>query len=419
MTTATPDIATKVRIKIPAAFRFLLDPPRGTVRYRGAYSGRGAAKSWSFARCLLLHGVQEPLRILCVREYQSSIRDSVHRLLADQIEAMELSGFYEVQKTAITGLNGTEFLFKGLRHDIKEIKSTEGIDLCWVEEAEAVSDASWDVLIPTVRRPRSEIWVSFNPALATDPTYQRFVDSTSRRFMATPDRAIIRRVDYRTNPWLPAELRAEAEELRRRDPEAYATIWGGEPWTRSDTQVLAGKYIVAEFTPQAGWQGPYFGADWGFARDPTQLVRMWTGDSRLWIEYETGGVQLDMDETARRFREIPGASEYVIRGDAARPETIHEMVRRGFRVEAAPKWEGSVKDGIAHLRSYESIVIHPRCPRAIQDARLWRYKTDPRTGDVLPKLHEGNDHTWDAVRYGLAPIIRRAGGIGSARVQLG
>lgn len=387
-------------VEIPEACGFLFDPPMGTMRYRVAYGGRGSAKSWSFARALLIHGGERPIRILCVREYQSSIRDSVHRLLSDQIAAMELSSFYQVQKAEILGLNGTEFLFKGLRRDTAEIKSTEGIDLCWVEEAEAVSSTSWEVLIPTIRKPASEIWVTFNPAMPTDPTYRRFIE-------APPARAIVRRVRFTDNPWLPTVLREEQEELLRRDPEAHANVWGGEPWTRSDAQVLAGKYQIDEFTPLPTWQGPYYGADWGFAQDPSVLVRVWIADRRLWVEYEAGARRLDMDETAAEFRLVPGATEYAVRADSARPETINEMNRRGFRMEPVEKWEGSVKDGISHLRSYESIVIHPRCTGAIQEARLWRYKTDPRTGDVLPKLHEGNEHRWDAVRYALAPLIRR------------
>ncbi|HEX6927601.1 MAG TPA: PBSX family phage terminase large subunit, partial [Longimicrobiaceae bacterium] len=239
-------MATTVDVEIPEAFAFLFDPPLGVVRYRVSYGGRGSAKSWQFARALLIHGARRPLRILCAREFQTSIKDSVHRLLADQIDRLGLGAFYEVQQSAILGANGTEFLFKGLRRNIQEIKSTEGIDVCWVEEAEAVSDESWRVLIPTVRKEGSEIWVSFNPALETDPTYQRFV-------VQPPARAIVRRVGYADNPWLPQVLRDEAEELRHRDPEAYAHVWGGEPWRRSDAEVLAGKWIVEEFEPEPHW----------------------------------------------------------------------------------------------------------------------------------------------------------------------
>lgn len=389
----------EVEVDFPAAFSFLNDPPLGAVRYRVSYGGRGSAKSWQFARALLLRGVEQPLRILCTREFQASIRDSVHRLLADQIDTLGLGGFYNVEQRAITGRNGTEFLFKGLRHDIKQIKSTEAVDICWVEEAEATSDESWRVLIPTIRKPKSEIWVSFNPALETDPTYKRFIADP-------PSRSLIRRVSWKDNPWLPEVLKHEKDELFRKDPEAYVHVWEGEPWTRSDSQVLADKWVVEEFKPRELWDGPYFGADFGFARDPAVLVKLWIGDSKLWVEYDEHGVQLDMDDLERSWRRVPDAGEYTIRADSARPETINEMRKRGLKCEAAPKWDGSVKDGIEHLRSYEQIVIHPRCKLAITEARLWRYKTDPRTGDVIPKLEDSHDHTWDAARYGLSPMIR-------------
>lgn len=391
---------TTLNLKTPEAFGFLHDPPLGQMRYRVSYGGRGSAKSWQFARALLIHGLSAPLRILCAREYQTSIRDSVHRVLADQIEMLGLSAFYTVQEASITGANGTEFLFKGLRRDTAQIKSTEGIDLAWVEEAEAVSDASWRTLIPTIRKEGSEIWVTFNPALADDPTYQRFV-------LKPPERALVRKVSYQDNPWFPAVLREEAEALRRNDPEAYAHVWGGEPWARSDAQVLAGKWEVAEFAPDPAWGDPLFGADWGFASDPTVLVKCWVRDRRLWIEYDAGQPQLDTDGIVRTFDTVPDSRRYVIRGDSARPETIAELSKRGFRLIAAPKWAGSVEDGIQHLRSYDRIIIHPRCKRTVEEARLWRYKTDARTDDVLPKLVDAHNHVWDAVRYALAPLIKK------------
>lgn len=398
-------------VEIPEAFGFLLDPELGGTRYRVAYGGRGSAKSWQFARALLLLGAQRTLRILCAREYQASIKDSVHQLLTDQIERMGLAGFYDVQQSGIFGSNGTQFLFKGLRRDVAEIKSTEGVDICWVEEAEAVSEMSWRVLTPTIRKPDSEIWISFNPALATDPTYKLFI-------LDPPKRSIVRQVGYRDNPWLPEVLAEEAAELYRKDPEAYAHVWGGEPWQRSDAEVLAGKWVVDEFEAKKFWNGPYFGADWGFAKDPTTLVKCWISDSRLYIEYETGGIQWDNDEIKRRFIEVPGAEAHTIRADNARPETINEMNRRGLKVQGAAKWSGSVEDGIAHLRSYEQIVIHPRCKETIREARLWRYKTDTKSGDVLPKLAAGNEHRWDAVRYALAPMIKSRGTI-AAGASLG
>lgn len=397
-------MTTVLAPELPQLFGCLFEPSRGGARYRVFYGGRGSAKSWSIARALLIHGCQAPLRILCTREYQSSIADSVHKLLEDQISAIGLEGFYEVKQNSILGQNGTEFLFKGLRRNIREIKSTEGIDLCWVEEAEAVSQESWQILSPTIRKEHSEIWVSFNPALEGDPTYQKFI-------VKPPENAIVTKAGYTDNPWCPQVLIDEAEELKRRDPEAYEHIWGGLPWTRSDAQVLGGRYIVDEFAPKDSWNGPYFGADWGFAQDPTVLVKLWVADSRLYLEYETAGKQWGFDHTAKQFKAIPGAASHVIRADAARPETINDMRQRSLNCVAAPKWAGSVEDGVEHLRSYETIVIHPRCKLAQEQARLWSYKTDPRTGDVLPKLKDGNDDVWDATRYALAPLIQKGRGV--------
>ena len=394
-----PPMGERLRAEIPEKLRFLFDPPLGGLRYRVAYGGRGSAKSWSFARALLIHGARQPLRIGCFREYQASIRDSVHQLLADQAAMIGLDGFYQIQQSAITGANGTQFLFSGLKRDPHKLKSLERINIAWVEEAEAVSEESWSVLIPTIRAEGSEIWVSFNPAQADDPTWQRFVEDP-------PPRSVVEKIGYLDNPWLPDVLREEAEILRRRDPEAYAYIWGGEPWKRSDAEVLAGRWRVDEFTPSDEWHGPYFGADWGFAKDPSVLIRCWVADSRLWVDYDERGVGWNMDQLALHFARVPGAEKHLIRGDAARPETINELRRRGFRVEAAPKWPGSVEEGVEYLRGFEEIVIHPRCKGLIPEARLWRYKVDARTGDVLPKLVDGNDHGWDATRYALAPLIK-------------
>jgi phage terminase large subunit len=389
------------RAKVQAAevLGFFFEP-LGKYRWRVAYGGRGGVKSWTIARALLLHGASKKLRILCAREWQSSIADSVHRLLSDQVDQLGLQGFYEVQKAAIIGANGTRFIFKGIRRDIGEIKSTEGIDICWVEEAEAVSKNSWLVLAPTIRKKGSEIWVSFNPALESDATYEKFVTQK-------PARSIVRKTGWEDNPWLPAELAEEERELRRLDPEAHANVWGGEPWTRSDAQVFGDKWQEEEFEPGPDWGTPLFGGDWGFSQDPSSFLKLWVFARRLWIEYQEGGVKLSMDETARRIERLPGAKEAVIRADSARPETINEMVLRKLHVIGAPKWDGSVKDGIEHIRSYERIIIHPRCRLALQEARLYRYKTDPRTGDILPALVDKHNHTWDAVRYALAPLIRR------------
>lgn len=192
-------------------------------RYYVAYGGRGSAKSWTFARALLVQGLYDPLRILCAREVMRTIADSVHRLLVDQIAALGLQDWYTVTDTSIVGVNGTEFLFCGLRAlDAAKIKSYEGIDIVWCEEAQAISKRSWEILIPTIRAEASEIWVSFNPELDTDDTYDRFV-------VHPPENSWVVRVTWRDNPWFPPVLEAERLSLQKRDPAEYDHVWEGKP----------------------------------------------------------------------------------------------------------------------------------------------------------------------------------------------
>jgi phage terminase large subunit len=206
-----------VNAEFPAKLQFLFKPKR----YKIAYGGRGGTKSWGFARALLILGAQRPLRILCARETQKSIADSVYKLLCDQIEALQLQYFYSITKTNIVGANGTEFTFAGIRQSsVGDIKSYEGCDICWVEEAQIVSKHSWEILIPTIRKDGSEIWVSFNPDLESDETYKRFV-------LSPPKEADVVKVNWRDNPWFPEVLRKEMEELRSKSPEDCDHVYEG------------------------------------------------------------------------------------------------------------------------------------------------------------------------------------------------
>lgn len=206
----------QVKAEFPPKFQGLFVPKR----YKVYYGGRGGAKSWAIARALLIRGVQEPLRVLCVRELQNSIAESVHKLLSDQIAALGLGAYYDVQKAVILGPNGTSFSFEGIKNNVQKIKSYEGVDVCWVEEAALVTKNSWDVLVPTIRKPGSEIWVSFNPELEEDPTYQMFV-------VRRPTNAIVQKVTWRDNPWFPAELKQEMEDCKNASYDDYLWIWEG------------------------------------------------------------------------------------------------------------------------------------------------------------------------------------------------
>lgn len=391
-------------ILAPPAFDFLLGPGR----YKVAYGGRGSAKSWSVARILLGLAATGPLRILCAREYQSSIADSVHRLLVDQIYALGLTDQYNITQHEIVSRCGSLFIFRGLHLNPRSIKSLEGIDICWVEEADTFTNESWDNLIPTIRKPESQIWVTFNPRLEEDPTYQRFIK-------APPPDALVREVNWRDNPYFPAELASERDHLARVDPEAHAHIWEGKCQVHGEAQIFRGKWYIEAFEPNPqirsgplAWHGPYFGADWGFAQDPTALVKCWVHQASLYIEAEAYAIGCDIDKTPELFSRIVGSEREVIRADNARPETISYMQKNGYRrVQPCEKWKGSVEDGIAHIRSYDRIVIHPDCTHAAQEMRLYSYKVDRLSGNVMADVEDRHNHIIDALRYACEPLIKR------------
>ena len=370
-------------------------------RYKVLKGGRGGGKSHSIAKMILVRMMAEKMVVLCTREFQTSIKDSVHRLLSRQIEQMGLGQYFEIQKaTIICTKTGSEAIFAGLADKtVDSIKSLEGAKICWVEEAQTVSDRSWQLLIPTIRVPDSEIWISFNPDEETDPTYQRFI-------VNAPPNCATATLNWNDNPWLPDVLREEKDYLYSVDPDTAAHVWGGACRKASDAQILRGRYRVQEFTPKPGlWDGPYQGIDFGFAQDLGTFVRCWIWEGDLYIEYESAGLEIDTDLLPSYWDDIPGARDFIARADCSRPETISQVRRLGYhRVTGCYKWTGCEKDGIDHLRSYKAIIIHPRCVEAAKEARLWSWKKN-KGGDILPETTGKFDNTWAAVRYALEPII--------------
>ncbi|CAB3909146.1 hypothetical protein LMG26842_05772 [Achromobacter dolens] len=392
-----------VNVTFPPKFAPFFKPKR----YKVAHGGRGSGKSWSVARALVLMAASKPIRVLCTREVQNTIRDSVHKLLKDQIESLGLDSWFTVTEKSIRSSVGAEFIFKGLKFDVQGIKSTEGIDICWVEEAQTVSATSWEVLVPTIRGEGSEIWVTFNPDNEDDPTYQRFVANP-------PENAIVVQMNYMDNPYLPDVLREEMEYLKRIDYEAYLHVWEGMPRTISDAIIFSGRYRVEAFPDDLYKTARrlFYGADFGFAQDPSTLIRSFIKDKKLYIEYEAWGVGVEIDELAQLYDSLPDSRNWPIKADSARPETISYMRRQGFSIAAADKWPGSVEDGIAHLKGFEEIIIHPRCRKTIEEARLYSYKVDRQTNEVLPIIVDKHNHCWDAIRYSLDGYIQSRGGLG-------
>ncbi len=223
-----------MKVQIAEAFQDLFKPKR----YKVYYGGRGGAKSWGFAQAALIIAAQKKTRILCTREFQGSIMDSVHKLLTDTIERLGMNGFYDIQKSIIRGQNGSEIIFEGLKNNVTKIKSMEGVDICWCEEAESITDYSWDVLIPTIRKPGSEIWVSFNPKDELDATYQRFV-------LDPPSNSVVKRVGWQDNPWFPKELMDEMVECKKKNHKKWLHIWEGEPNSDYEDSIIQPEWVDA------------------------------------------------------------------------------------------------------------------------------------------------------------------------------
>lgn len=402
-----------MEVEIPEAFTFLWDETADDglpVRYRAAHGGRGSAKSHSFASGLTLKGVERPLRIGCYREIQKSIRDSVKRLLDDKIAAdPALRGFYSSTDSEIRGANGTLFIFGGLRSNPDAVKSTEGLDIAWVAEANRVSQRSWDMLIPTVRKPGSEIWAEWNPESPKDP-----VDKLFRGEDGAPPGSIVRQVNYIDNPWFPEVLRAELEWDRKRDIDKYLWKWEGHYQKNAEARVFKNWRIDTFEAPNDAVFR--FGADWGFSVDPTTLVRCWIEGRTLYIDYEAYLVGCEIDNTPALFDSVPGSRRYLITADSARPETVSYMTRQGFRIVPAIKGAGSLEDGVEFLKSYD-IVVHERCRHLIEELTSYSYKVDELTGVVLPVLADKDNHVIDAIRYALEGA-RRAADAKPRRVQI-
>lgn len=392
--------AIALELPTPAWAEPLLEP----ARFKGAKGGRGSGKSHFFADAAVERMVTDPdHRFVCIREVQRSLRYSAKSLIEHKIGEHGVSEHFEVLKTEIRRVGGSGvMIFEGMQdHTADSIKSLEGFGTAWVEEAQNLSRRSLELLLPTIRLEDSELWFSWNPEQADDPVDELLVANR-------PANAIVTHVTYRDNPFCPKVLRDEAERMRRVDPDAYAHIWLGEYNTKSDAQILSGKWVVDEFEPAADWTGPYHGADFGFAQDPTTLVRCYVHGRTLYVSHEAYKVGLELDDTAAAWaKAVPGAADYVVRADSARPESISYLKRHGVpKITGVEKWKGSVEDGIAYLRQFERIVIHPRCTHAADEARHYSYKVDPRTGDVLPDIVDRHNHIWDAVRYALAPLIQ-------------
>lgn len=377
-----------LRIETPRWAVPLLQP----ARYLGAYGGRGSGKSHFFGELLIERSATEKLDAVCIREVQKSLDQSVKKLLEGKIEKLNAGYYFEVQDAKILSKLGGRIIFQGMQnHTADSIKSLEGYDVAWIEEAQSLSQHSLDLLRPTMRKEGSQIWASWNPRNATDP-----IDALLRGASPPPDARVVQ-VNYTDNPWLPEELIAEIEYDKKRDPDKFAHIWLGGYVSMSSARVFR-NWTVEEFDAPDGATFR-LGADWGFAIDPSVLIRCYIQGKKLYVDHEAYMVGCEIDQLPDLFDRVPDSRKWFITADSARPETISYMQKHGYpKINAAIKGSKSVEEGVEFLKSFD-IVVHPRCLHTIQELTLYSYKVDPLTEKVLPVLEDKHNHVIDALRY--------------------
>lgn len=367
-------------------------------RYKGAHGGRGSAKSHEFAKNVLKRCVERPgTRVVCVREIQRTLEQSVKRLLEDKIEAFGLKADFDVSNVQIGTPGDGVIIFQGMQdHTAESIKSLEGFDVAWVEEAQTLSERSLKLLRPTIRETDSELWFSWNPRHAIDP-----VDKLLRGGNPPPDSIVVGST-FADNPWFPDVLRREMEYDRGRDIEMYDHVWLGGYEQHSEARVFK-NWKIQEFDAPSDATF-YYGGDWGFSVDPSVLVRCHLVGRALFIDYEAYCIGVEIDHLGQLFDTVPGAREWTIVADSARPETISYLQRHGFpRIEPAVKGPNSVKEGVIFLQGYD-IVVHPRCVHAINELTHYSFVVDKASGMVTPKLADKKNHVIDSLRYAVEKL---------------
>lgn len=380
----------QIKLVLPKPFYEFVKP----APFKISWGGRGGAKSYSIAKLLVVKGYEAKKKILCAREYQNSLKESAKALIEEQIKELGLSWFYKITETEIIGLNGTEFLFKGLRLNIGSLNSMVGIDICWLEEGQFNTRASIEALFPTIRKAGAEIWVSMNPRKKEDVLYDMFLAGKP------PAGSVIIKVNYYDNPWFyETTLPAQMEIMRERDPGRFRHVWLGELDTRSDALVFS-RWRRGILNPIVG-QRPYYGCDWGFSNDPLALTKsyIFPDTNELYIAEEYYEHKVEVENLPAAFDKISGIKFGVITADNARPELISHMRRKNYRVHPSVKGKNSVLEGVEFLRSYD-IVVNPECTNIADEFETYSYDIDTN-GVILAALKMEKDHGIDSVRYAI------------------
>jgi phage terminase large subunit len=378
--------------------------------YKIFYGGRAGIKSWELARASVFYCREYGSRILYCREIQNSIKESSYKLIKDTIYRLGIEDEFYFKNDSIEHRGtGGHYFFKGLWNNEDSLKSTEGVDICIVEEAQSISWTSYEYLDPTIRKAGAELWASMNPFSSDEPFYVNFISGIDVRRedpvkMPAPKNSFVTKTSWRDNPWfIGSRLFDQMVRMRKYDYDNYLHIWEGEPRTNSSASILGDKVEIRDFTsPEWGVTEYFYGVDWGFSTDPTCLIRSFEYDDCLYIDHEAYRNRVETNELPALLMQVPRACDSIISADNARPEHVSYCRRNGLRrMVSCRKWSGSIEDGISHLRSYKKIYIHNRCKNTIKDFKGYSFAVDKKTSIVTNKILDLNNHAVDAVRYSL------------------
>lgn len=379
-------------VDIPKIYEDFYKP----TRYKIAYGGRGSGKSWTFAIMLLrLAEVNDNMLILCLREIQNSIADSIYSLLVSLINDYDDVAKWNILKTEIVNKHtGSKFIFKGLYRNVSSIKSIEGVDIAYVEESDKVCQESWDYLIPTIRKESSEIWAIFNPNKEEDPVYSMFVSKVR-------DNAVVKKINWQDNPHFPSVLKDEMEYDREHNPDKWAWVWEGNCRVETEAQIFRGCFSIEHFDIPSDAQFNH-GMDFGFAEDPSTVIQSFIKDDILYLSKEAYGLHISIDDLPEMIKSVVPAENWQVIADSSRPDTIDFIRRHGYNnINGSKKGKNSILDGIEKIRSFKHVIIHPMCKHTIDEFRLYSYKTNKYTGEIMPVPEDRNNHIIDALRYSL------------------
>jgi len=402
---------TKQQIELPKKLKPLF---LGKARYRVALGGRGSGKSWSVAQMLVARAAQMPIRVLCARELQKSIKDSALKLIADTIVRLNLDDQFDVGETYIRHKNGSDFIFKGLKHNASEIKSTEGVDICWVEEGDRISKESWELLVPTIRAPGSEIWVTYNPANESDEVHQMFVVNDP------PPNSRIVKINWDDNPWFPKELDDERLHCLAVRPDDYPHIWGGE------CKAIREGYIYAKELKRAKDEGRFVSnlydesnsvrTAWDIgASDATAIwFYQWVGGQIQFIDYYES-ISEDPRDLVKLIKSKPYIyQKHILPHDSEHKKWTMDGIMSARQMIAKLGIDGrdisvqsvtqSVRDDIyaASMMFNKCIFDKEKCKMGLESlAQYHRKYNEDRNIYSNDPVHDWSSHGCDAFRYAI------------------